>query len=339
MIKINTNIPTVFKKAVTGLSGIFRKQNNILKPLPNDVFIKTENEAKIVSEATIKELYDEIYDEIIAQNTENNPILKEITINKPEILFEDKSNDNKLSYSSYDNKIKVNSDFLKQDFYAVLSYDKNNEIKNTYGICEKQDLNSAIKEIKKKDSKVQAIKLNEDEKYIQFRCALAHEIRHCIQNHLILSCENGHKEFKDEIMTVIKQLGEFRERIINNGGDSSQADSEIEKYQNFYILTYKPNKILDKDAVFKLSMDKNDNRYWSIYDDFVNLDPSYYSNYQFDEDKYYSSNIEIDAYNYEYDYYMKNLENFSKTNARNDVLITLIEICYEKANYKNKFSK
>ena len=82
----------------------------------------------------------------------------------------------------------------------------------------------------------------------------------------------------------------------------------------------------------KISLDKNDNSYWSIYDDFVNSNYQRLSEGKFDEDKYLSNVQEIDAYRYEYEYSMSKIKDWKKANARNEFLLSLLESFYNNFN-------
>ena len=93
---------------------------------------------------------------------------------------------------------------------------------------------------------------------------------------------------------------------------------------------------MDKDSKFKVSLDKSDSRYWDIYKDFVNVEYKKYKDGKFDVDSYYQNIHEHDAYLYEYEYYISNLAEFTKTAARNEILVSLIESAYVNANLVNQ---
>ena len=301
------NISPFLKSYISAKNSTYtKKQENGI-----DVFIKTLKTSNSFGEAQIISLYNNVYAEVMSLNKSNNAVLNEVTINKPVLIFDDDSNDNYFArYSPVYNTISLNLKNYNSDMYAVLSYDDSGKAEKVCWIGTQDNLEEALNSAKTKQKNVKAIKFNDDEKKIFLESAFAHEIRHCIQDHLILSCEGGFKEEKE----IFKDA---KNAII----EANKDDEDI----NFYILDYKPNKILDKDAKFKVSLNKEDNRYWSIYSDFFDSRSTYKEDKNNINEEKYNSNIkEIDAHGFQKEYLCLKIPEYKKTSARYDILLALI---------------
>ena len=311
MLKITGINAINFKNNIKTASGL--NKDSIPCTSGQDVFIKTESCS--FNAARIKELYDELYDEVMAQNIENNPILNDVTINKPEIAFQELDDDNfEAEYDVMENKIIFNAKYLNQDKYLITPCKKDGK-SDTGWIGPRKYLLKSAKTIEKINPDIQIMKLTKEEKEITIKCILAHELRHCIQNHLKLSLENSNKELEDEHAEFTKIIEIFKKI------DSGVSEYTAYRCNDMYAMAYKPKKLLPKDTKFKVSLNKNDNRYWSVYDDFISSRKSIYTNGKIDKDKYLSSKEEIDAYGYEYEYLLSKLPEYKSKNIRNDFLI------------------
>ena len=329
MLKITSIVPGIANRALT----VFRNtKNHALERVPDrDIFIR-KSRAPYISQQRAREIYDKIYDEIIAQNVENSPILKDVTVNKPEIEFK-KVYDGRFNgtYSPLSNTITIDLDnlnLLKK--CAIISYDNNGEIGDVCWFGLQAILKDAKKEMKAINPNIRVIIPNQDELEIMLKSILAHELRHCIQTHLILSSEDGYKNIKEKIRAKIVSIKETIEEAKKLGEDIS--DYDISEFEDLYLFKYKPKKILPKDAQFKTSLDEEDNGYWSIYNDFVSESNAQIPNI-FNKQEYLNSIREIDAYKYQYEYCLLKAQDwYDTTNAREEFLIPYLSADFFQAN-------
>ena len=334
MLKISSVIiPQIRNQVLTVLRNT---KNHALERIPDrDIFIRTLK-TSYISEQRAREIYDEIYDEIIAQNVENSPILKDVTINKPEIEFK-KVYDGRFNgtYSPIGNTIAIDLDnlnLLKK--CAIIFYNDNGEIGDVCWFGLEALLKDARKKMKAINPNICIIKPNQDEQEIMLKSILAHELRHCIQTHLILSSEGGYKNIKEQIRAKIASIKETIEEAKKLGEDIS--DYDISEFEDLYLFKYKPKKILPKDAQFKVSLDEKDDNYWSIYDDFVAESNAQIPNI-FNKQEYLSSIREIDAYKYQYEYCLLKAQDwYDTTSAREEFLIPYLSCRFlsDKLNYE-----
>ncbi len=320
MLKITSIVPVITNQALM----VFRNvKNQALERTPGkDIFIKSVK-SPYISEQRIKELYDEIYDEVMAQNIENNPILKDVTINKPEIRFGSVYDGVGIAgYSPFDNTIIVDTDWVNQKRCAIAGYNKNGELCD-YWLNLQAQVKFAIKDMKKRNQSVKVIKLNQDEQEIYLKGTLAHELRHCIQSHLVLSCEDGgYRDIKERLRN---EIASRNRSIESRTAPKNTPKINMDEFDNLYWNTYKPKKILPKDTKFKISLAKDDNRFWFIYDDFVNSISSRTTDSIYNNDKYIADIGEQDAHRYQFEYCVSKAHEWAKTtNAGKEFLFCYI---------------
>ena len=176
------------------------------KGLQEDVFVKSTNTnspikaskvEKNFDETHIKKLYDEAYNEAMALMP---PIAKELNIKKPTLSFYDDERElSKIaSYDFYFNKIEISKYLIQKDFY--LQYAKDGDKKIPLEIVNEEFLKNINSQ-----QNFEFVKLNDDEKEVYIKSCIAHELRHCVQEHLVNSCNKTKDEMQKNIKYLLKQ--------------------------------------------------------------------------------------------------------------------------------------
>ncbi len=308
-----------------------------LKPLAADVFqkINTTNiksVQQVDSENSLKKLYDEIFQQTMKHTALANPYVKELGINKPTLVFSNDF-DSKSTIASYtfnNNTIKINSKNFNQDWYALFTKNKNGERENILGTRTQSELSNALAEYKEiyPDCEIESVKLTDKEKELMYSSAIAHELRHCMQSHVLMCTEGGaqqykeilqsHKNLIDEDMKKVQKLEQEMKKL-----DPNYVPQEAKDVDYSYALSFEPKKILDKNTIFKLSpLDSNQTSF--NVQEFLKaeLDKISGKDYTQGEDGYYSFPGEIDAYNFGFEYYLLNSSK-NDEQIRQDILAAL----------------
>ena len=174
----------------------FKSKEKINLTQPEDIFIKNSTNTKEIEKTKILEyankLFDQIYDEHIEQTFKDNPELKGLTIEKPQIMFKDEDentqNNNIIAtYNFANNRIEIAENF-NDNYYLLMEKDTNENLTYIAGICKESELNE-----NKENGNIEAIKLNDKEKEIFLKSVFVHEFRHFIQEHLMESTKNVKK--------------------------------------------------------------------------------------------------------------------------------------------------
>ncbi len=268
--------------------------------------IKAAQQVKIQNR--IQKIYDEIYDEIIELCTLGNAYVKEIGIEKPTLKFTNRmQKGTQATYKFTDNYIKVNTNILEKDMYLIVLKGEEGKPDRPIDLKQEDKITKRLLKLEKHDIPYKLIKLTDAEKEALLKVILAHEIRHCVQNHVILSTDCIREEYKtaisktkDNIDAFEKEYGLFIKLLEKFGKETS-----IEINCN-YALNFEPKKVLDKDTAFKFSIDEEDKRGISVKDGlFIDMSktldiktPKKYSND-------HTNPCELDAYNFEYEYLKK----------------------------------
>lgn len=333
-IYTNYNIPPIYN-AVTGKASAAQesRQSAINQEPAQDVFQKStaateqQNTAGVQQSTPvsgiwdnkrIEAIYDKTYETVMAQN----PITKELNIKKPVLSFknsEEKEEDTIASYRDGLGEITVYAgDFFADDIYLCTLIDENNEPANIK-IVSKQDINKYKEE--SSGYKLTTEKLTESEKELYISSVFAHELRHCIQKHLVAStegCKDEHRKELEDYKKTLEELISLKKELAEVEGKPylpSKDDEDLEKLN--YGLNYKPKKIFDKNTLFKYSMSPSDNRYWSVNEHLHALSNKEKDNYK---NNYYNNPLEIDAFNYEREFMLTQADKYPESDLRKEIV-------------------
>ena len=295
------------------------QQNGINPQVPcysqptNDCFIKTTKAQATNSikktvlsaeQQALEKLYNETYEEVLTDISETNPAIKEIILQKPNLNFIDfDSNTQEAAYNFETNEIRLNNS-LCQKKYLISVKDKEGNILVSNFVNENQ-LESETKELKVLEIENYEIReLTKYEQDIYCKSIIAHELRHFVQEHLMAATKTiGEKHDKkaEEKITSIERMKEGYIQACKKEGKT--PDENLLRENTTIYNGYKQNKIFPQNTTFKFSSNKNDNRYWSIEEDFWTL-TNYYMSLE-SGDNYFPRPTEIDAFNYELEYFNK----------------------------------
>lgn len=302
-----------------------------LTPQPTeDYFIRSTNLIKkITNKQRLQNLYNQTYDNTLRLITRVNPVVGELKLPKPEFRVEKFDDPQKGGgYGFADNCITIAEDMFDYCSYIIGTTDVNGEIESFIGFASENNKNEKLKEARNSTPNASLIKLTEEEKDIYVQSAIAHELRHFVQNHLIASTQNcgeiqkaGFDGFlkatKDELAKAKKEyLQACKEAGIT-------PDPEIIKEDTQYYETYTPKKLLPENTTLKFSCFSDDNRRLSVKDHLLKsqLDATQGKGIKNYDDDYHSSTLEIDAYNFQYEYLL--FTAVTNQNSRKDVITAL----------------
>lgn len=260
----------------------------------------------------IQAIYDKTYAAVMAQN----PITKELNIQKPLLNFNGGKNGALATYICGVNEIKVqNKDFFKNDVYLCKMTDANGEIIDMQVLGQND-----IEDFKKRNLDVRIVpeKLTDGEKELYISSVFAHELRHCIQSHLLLSTEGCKDEYKKEFQELKDSLGKLsdmkKELAELEGKPYIPGEEDMELQKLSYGLNYTPKKVFDENSLFKFSLSPEDNRYWSIKEHLLSESRQCKEN-----GEYYKDPLEIDAHNYQCEFLLTHARKGSKGALRENI--------------------
>ena len=292
----------------------------------SDVFVKSTEQAAPISrfedEKYITELYNQTYNEVMAQNIKNNPIVGELNIEQPKLIIGNKKNAAEdASYMFPSNTITVQKKAMNEDV-AVIHYEDEGE-KYVLRMLYKDKADECIKELEKEypGVKFSYEVLNDDEKEFLIKASIAHELRHFIQMHLLAStegCEDIFEKYKEKSHHIQNLISE----IEAGGGHVDEKTKHT--CDSSYIDNYKPKKILPSDTKYKFSLIEDDTKQMSVKDGIRKSCKLQGEAANSDDDNaygniYMSLPHEIDAYNYEAEYAYTQIKN-AKNGAREKIL-------------------
>lgn len=301
---------------------------------------KVDQIEKTPKQEYIKKLYNETYDEAMQLM---DPIVKELNIQKPQLVFNENtvlpnsgSSETLAAYNFLNNTIDVSESLMDDNMY--LYYPKDSQPDpftmpplTCFG---EEGLRKAIMSLNTPYNG-QVVKLNDKEKELVIKSCFAHELRHCVQSHLVGSCEgikDEQKNIYDENNAQITKATDnliaiYKECLANgietdeNGQNISQELEKLmkehEKTADPYYKRYTPKKLLDENTILKFSVLSDDNRYISAKDHLL-AGTKKQSEPEKAEDEmiYYTYPQEIDAYNFQGEYLIYTA---SKPEVRKDV--------------------
>ena len=300
----------------------------MLKQLTNDVFVRSANVEKThekkFDEKRIREIYEKTYLNVLKEN----PITKELNMEKPTITFEYDNSSAGASYRFASNNIVFKKDF-NQNTYICISKENN---KMTDARLANEDELDEIQKNKGTQEEIEIKKLTDDEKELFLSSMLAHELRHAIQSHIVAStegvCEKQRKldeETQVELQEYLNSLEKTKEELGKEGllsetdfEELKEIDETIEdtkkEINSFeYEKKYKPKKLFPKDMQLKFSAFENDNRYWSI-NDLLRIPNDKDLTEEEKREAYYAQPVEIDAYNYQFEYLARHKKEYKNIN-------------------------
>ena len=296
------------------------KQNIPIYSQPtNDCFIKTTKVQETNSikqtvlsaeQQDLQKLYNETYEEVLTDISKTNPEIKEIVLQKPSLKFIDFDSDTQESaYNFETNEIRLNNS-LSQKKYLISVKDKEGNILVSNFVNENQ-LESEKKELKVLDIENYEIReLTKDEQDIYCKSIIAHELRHFVQEHLMAATKiigEKHDKKAEEKISSIERMKEGYIQACKKEGKS--PDENLLSENTTLYNGYKQSKIFPQNTTFKFSSNQNDNRYWSIEEDFWTRTNHYMS--LDGGDNYFPRPTEIDAFNYELEYFNKIRKNYN----------------------------
>ena len=267
----------------------------------------------------IQAIYDKTYETVMAQN----PITRELNITKPALNFSTEENRKEGALATYragtNNIIIQDGEFFTSDLYLCKMTDKSGEIVDIR-IFEEKYADEYSK--KHPEFKITRAKLTDSEKELYISSTFAHELRHCIQNHLIAStdgCADKYKKWCLDYKTALEELvASKKEMAALEGKAYAVYDEEKEIERLNYTLNYKPKKLFDKNTAFKYSLSPSDNRYWLVNDHLYTLSEEERAKDSLES--YYNNPLEIDAYNYEREFLMTQTKKYPDGTLRKEIL-------------------
>lgn len=267
----------------------------------------------------IEAIYNKTFETVMAQN----PITRELNITKPALDFSTEENRKEGALATYragaNNIIVQDGEFFKSDLYLCKMTDKSGEIVDIR-IFEEKYADEYSK--KHPEFKITREKLTDSEKELYISSTFAHELRHCIQNHLIAStdgCADKYKKWCLDYKTALEELvASKKEMAALEGKAYAVCDEEKEIERLDYTLNYKPKKVFDKNTAFKYSLSPSDNRYWLVNDHLYTLSEEERAKDSLES--YYTDPLEIDAYNYEREFVVTESKKYPNGTLRKEIV-------------------
>lgn len=159
---------------------------NVAQPIPDVQFQRQQNRNYI----------EQIFDEVFQETIGNVEFLDGLNIQKPKIVFCPKNNLSATlaSYNFVFNEIKISDELCNQDLFLIKTTNKEGELINCQVVSE-----LFAKQYKSQNPfcAIELIKLNEKERELYIKSTLAHELRHCVQSHLVASCNSTKDEYRE----------------------------------------------------------------------------------------------------------------------------------------------
>lgn len=271
----------------------------------------------------LKKMISKRYDDIWVEVLKSIDTTK-IQIEKPKLKFSRYEKSNHLADYSSDNKITVNLHHFKTREYVV--YNDRGDI-----ITSGDKPLFTLKEIKKKkkdgliDSSWTVKKLNDNEKLLDMSFLLAHEIRHCVQNHFILNDSNFGPNY-----LLLKDIAEEWKKAHPNLSQDELL--KVAKKKNPYWANFKPKGDYKNLELRSSATVGGEKIYFSteeLVKSFLNYTPG-----EKDFDKYSLNALEVDANAYAITY----LQSHPDLKEGCDNIITKIIINKEKRTNSKNFT-
>ena len=280
----------------------------------------------------IEQIFDEVFNETIA----DAEFPDGLNIAKPKIVFCPKSNlsTELASYNFMFNEIKISDELCNQDLFLIKTTDKEGELINCQVASE-----TFAKQYKSQNPlyTVQLTKLNKKEKELYIKSILAHELRHCIQSHIVAACNTTKEEYRaicdklydpnaEKLLELLSKKIELLKIMQNSGlkidNKGDYIDESIEYYKSLmekytkkpYYKTYQTKNGSDENMPSGLVAFIAGKKYFIFGDNFLQGLKNKFSN------KTASSNIEeylgnpeeIDAFSFELQYLINKAKSTSE---------------------------
>lgn len=312
--------------------------------LPCDIFEKRVQSTSW-DEKKLQEIYDKTYDEVLRQHKIIFPEFDKLKLTKPKIELRNLDEETTASYTFSDNKISFNPKRLKEDYFSVDIIEEG-KIKQHISTLTSTQLKKSKSIIEKTYGKTTSTKLTDKEKEAYISSCLAHELRHFIQNHIIVSTSGASDIQKEE---YIKLYREIKTTLSSLDKTERKALGKFNIDEIFkYVKRYKPKKLLSENTTLKYSIFDDDNRYWSVKNHLLISELERLRSEEFGvNENYLASCTEVDAYRYEYEFFLSQIGEFSDE-YREDILCaiaseleffandTLNEMLAKGVNFENK---
>ncbi len=230
-----------------------------------------------------------------------------------------------------------------KDFYLCDVKDSRGNKAGTFGIKNESRLQECIEEAHKHGFEPDFIKLNDKEKEAYTKGLTAHELRHCIQMHLLASTKGCSRTFKKLIEdTFQNKMNSYRKALKELQKINSEArklglpEEEITiKPPEYSVIEYSDNfipaKFMEEDVKLKFSLSPKDARYLSTKDHMLRYLQDI-ADKQSSVDSYLASPIEMDANNYAYQYFCTKIKkNPEFSSIRKPVADSIENYFFDKA--------
>lgn len=357
------NLPTIDKIAFKGIEN----KNSVSNPFVSspDTFIKTAQDTSTKKEYSyddIEKMYNSVLIDFLKLNYLNNPILKNVKLEKPKI--EISSNPNFAGVASYNfptNTVAISEKILKEDLFLCYTEDTNSQKTITLGVFTNDKLEEEVKTYKELNIPTKTIKLNEKEKEFFIASSLAHETRHFLQSHLIASADGLSEKFRQEQLEAVedynRMVTSYNEALKDIQYQADEAKSlgdpipveikeiiDTQKPLSYmdakYGQNYKPRNSLDPNTMFKFSILPQDKRAMTIENLYDATHKKIITKTPQTKKDYLSNLLEIDAYNYGFEHicatrkkYAEGVRQIVFQGIANDAQrSSVLGLCYAKEN-------
>lgn len=276
--------------------------------IPCDVFQK-RIQGVLWNEKKLQEIFDKTYAEVVRQHKIIVPEFQKLKLTKPKIELTPIDEFTAASYAFSNNLIKFDPSHLKEDYYSVDFIDEQGNIKEHAGTLTASQAR-VLGNIEKRYKNATYTKLTDKEKEAYIASCLAHELRHFVQNHLIASSATASDIQKSEYLKLYEEIKSVI-ATLNEEEKKDLGDYDVEKTFS-YIRNYKPKTLLDENTLLKYSIFKEDSRYWSIQNHLLasEIQRLNSENEFVVDDVYKAMPTEVDAYRYQYEFFLSQIGKF-----------------------------
>lgn len=242
-----------------------------------------------------------VFDDVI----KSNPLYEELNIALPNVYITEYCEDALADYNFIANNICFNPD-IKGDYYMCIASNTKTGQEVNIGIYSKRAIRKDLGHLREKGYELELLKLNNQEKEAYISALIAHELRHCLQSHLMASTKSSMDtqfnilDRRHKRLLSLAQEGK-RRGILEDERNIPELNQERGRE---YYRTYKPKDIVEDDVKLKFSSRENDARYLSTKEHLL-YDLINHTNNAEDEKHYTASPAEMDANNCALEYLLK----------------------------------
>lgn len=310
--------------------------------ITHDSFIKSHvNVVQTVSDVQLqrqqnRNYIEQIFDEVFNETIGDVEFLDSLNIAKPKIVFCPKSNlsTELASYNFMFNEIKISDELCNQDLFSIKTTNTDGELINCQVASE-----TFAKQYKSQNPlyTVELTKLNEKEKELYIKSILAHELRHCIQSHLVAACNTTKEEYRaicdklydpnaEKLLELLSKKIELLKIMQNSGlkidNKGDYIDESIEYYKSLmekfakkpYYKTYQTKNASDENMPLGLVTFISGKKYFIFGDNFLQGLKNKFSNKTGNSniEEYLANPEEIDAFSFELQYLINKAKSTSE---------------------------